>query len=115
MEIFMPERHDFGRLRRIAAAVSVLFTVAVALRFAAPDASIRGDLRTWFQSAVSLPEGPSPRGFDNIVSQVKPAVFGIRAKVTEKTASTDDQEPGFLPRFGETPDDATRFVAIPVG
>jgi serine protease Do len=90
---------------RIAAVVAVLSTVAVAVRVAAPDASTRGDLRTWFQSALSLPEGPSPRGFENIVSRVKPAVFGIRAKVTDETASTDDQEPGFLPRFGETPDD----------
>jgi hypothetical protein len=36
---------------------------------------------------------------------VKPAIFGIRAKVMDEGASTDDEAPGFLPRFGETPED----------
>jgi serine protease Do len=38
-------------------------------------------------------------------ARVKPAVFGIRAKVVDEGASTDDQDQGFLPQFGETPDE----------
>jgi serine protease Do len=50
-----------------------------------------------------MPERPSPRGFEDVVARVKPAVFGIRAM--DEGASTDDEAPGFLPRFGETPED----------
>ena len=62
-------------------------------------------MQKWFQSAVATLDEPSPRGFEDIVARVKLAVFGIRAKVVDEQASTDDQEQGFLPRFGETPDE----------
>lgn len=52
-----------------------------------------------------MPGRPSPRGFEDVVARVKPAIFGIRAKVMDEGASTDDEAPGFLPRFGETPED----------
>jgi serine protease Do len=62
-------------------------------------------LQKWFQSAVATLDKPWPRGLEDIVARVKPAVFGIRAKVVDEQASADDQDQGFLPRFGETPDE----------
>jgi hypothetical protein len=63
----MIERDDSGRLRRIAAVVAVLSTVALAVWLAAPAASTRGDLRTWFQSVIGACQQLSLRGFEDVV------------------------------------------------
>lgn len=92
-----------GRSAKILVLVAAIALVTVWL--AGPGSSTRGHLQKWFQSAVATLDEPSPRGFEDIVARVKLAVFGIRAKVVDEQASTDDQEQGFLPRFGETPDE----------
>ena len=97
--------HDSAKLRRIATILIVLSALALAAAWlAGPAVSTGGDLRAWLESTVDARGQPSPRGFEDVVAQVKPAVFGIRAKVLDEEA-TDDKEPGFLPKFGETPDE----------
>src|SRR5262245_3958005 len=95
---FMFERNDSVKLRRVAAALAVLLSVAIATVWLAGPGSSRRDLQTWVQSAVGRLDQPSPRGFEDVVARVKPAVFGIRAKVPDDNASADDQGQGFLPR-----------------
>jgi len=92
-----------GRIAKILVLVAAIALVTVWL--AGPGSSTRGHLQKWFQSAVATLDKPSPRGFEDIVARVKPAVFGIRARVVDEQASADDQDQGFLPRFGETPDE----------
>ena len=102
----MFERDDSGRLRWIAKILVLVATIAlVTVWLAGPGSSTRGHLQSWFQSAVATLDKPSPRGFEDVVARVKPAVFGIRAKVVDEQASADDQDQGLLPRFGETPDE----------
>jgi len=89
-----------GRIAKILVLVAAIALVTVWL--AGPGSSTRGHLQKWFQSAVDTLDKPSPRGFEDIVARVKPAVFGIRAKVVDEQASADDQDQGFLPRFGDS-------------
>jgi serine protease Do len=103
---FMLERNDSVKLRRGAVALAVMIAVAIAtVWLAGVGSSRRGDLHAWVQSAVGRLDQPSPRGFEDVVARVKPAVFGIRAKVPDENVSAEDQGQGFLPRFGETPDE----------
>jgi serine protease Do len=60
-----------------------------------------GDPWAWLNSAVSTSQTPPPLGFEHVVDRVKPAVFGLRAKVVEEEGA-DDQK--FLPGLGEQPD-----------
>lgn len=87
-------------LRRVATAVVVVSALALlGSWFAGPGISSReGDLRAWLKSPGT--GQLAPPGFEQIVDRVKPAVFGIRAKIVDKT---DDQ--GFLPRLGEQPNE----------
>src|SRR5215831_937506 len=102
----MFESHDFARLGRIAKILVLVAAIAlVTVWLAGPGSSTRGHLQKWFQSAVATLDKPSPRGFEDIVARVKPAVFCIRARVVDEQASADDQDQGLLPRFGETPDE----------
>src|SRR5262249_26404006 len=101
----MFERDDSGRLRWIAKILVLVAAIAlVTVWLAGPGSSTRGHLQGWFQSAVATLDKPSPRGFEDVVARVKPAVFGIRARGDEQ-ASADDPDQGLLPRFGETPDE----------
>jgi serine protease Do len=88
-------------MRRVATTVIVVFALALfGAWLAAPSISTRGG------ADVLIPVGPpaanthlsAPEGFEAVVDRVKPAVFGIRAKIVD---NTDDQ--AFLPRLGEQP------------
>jgi hypothetical protein len=99
----MFESDDSGRLRRIAKILVLVAAIAlVTVCLAGPVSPTRGHLQRWFQSAVATLDKPSPRGFEDIVARVKSAVFGTRAKVVDEQASADDQDQGFLPRFGDS-------------
>src|SRR5215813_94345 len=88
----MFERHDSARLGRIAKILVLVAAIAfVTVWLAGPGSSTRGHLQKWFQSAVATLDKSSPRGFEDIVARVKPAVFGIRARVVDEQASADDQ------------------------
>jgi hypothetical protein len=90
-------------LRRIAKILVLVAAIAlVTVCLAGPVSPTRGHLQRWFQSAVATLDKPSPRGFEDIVARVKSAVFGTRAKVVDEQASADDQDQGFLPRFGDS-------------
>ena len=64
---------------------------------------------TWLNSAVGKPQPHSPQGFEAIVDRVKPAVFGIRAKVTGERKMSE----GFLPPLGEQPGPGQGPEAMP--
>lgn len=104
----MAETHKLTRLRsaklRWIAGILVV-TSALAFTgawFAGPAVSTRGgDLRAWLRSAVDTPQPAPPFGFEDVVDRVKPAVFGIRAKVVDEEEEADDER--FLPRLGEQP------------
>jgi serine protease Do len=90
-----------GTSRRVATAVIVVSALAVlGAWLAAPSISTRGGADVLIP--VSAPGADThlsaPEGFEAVVDRVKPAVFGIRAKIVE-----NDQ--GFLPRLGEQPGD----------
>jgi serine protease Do len=88
-----------GTSRRVATAVVVVSALALlGAWLAAPGISTRGGADVLIP--VSVPGAnthlSAPEGFEAVVDRVKPAVFGIRAKIVE-----NDQ--GFLPRLGEQP------------
>src|SRR5262245_12172615 len=88
-----------GTSRRVATAVIVVSALTVlGAWLAAPSSSTRGGADVLIP--VSAPGAnthlSAPEGFEAVVDRVKPAVFGIRAKIVE-----NDQ--GFLPRLGEQP------------
>ena len=104
----MAERHRFEPVRPAIlrwAAAALVFVAALAVTgawFSGPPGSAGGgDLRVWLNATVGRPQQSPLRGFEDVVDRVKPAVFGISAKVIEEEP-TDDQ--GFLPQFGEQPD-----------
>jgi len=92
-----------ARALRIAAALVMVGIVAlVGLWLVNPDPSTRGNdpLAPLISSPIA-PDTTPLRGFEDVVERVKPAVFGIRARVVE-SEPIDDQS--FLPGLGEQPD-----------
>ena len=90
-----------GTSRRVATAVIVVSALALlGAWLVGPSISTRGGADVLIP--VSAPGADThlsaPEGFEAVVDRVKPAVFGIRAKIVE-----NDQ--GFLPRLGEQPDE----------
>jgi serine protease Do len=86
---------------RRTATVIVIVSALILLGawLAAPGISSReGELRAWLKSPAA--GQLAPPGFEQVVDRVKPAVFGIRAKVVDQP--TADGE-GFLPGLGEQP------------
>jgi serine protease Do len=96
-------RWKSSKLRRIAAVLVVISALAVTgAWFMGPVVSTQGgDPRAWLNTAVGKPQTSPPFGFEDMVDRVKPAVFGIRAKVIDDEAANDE---GFLPGLGEQPD-----------
>ena len=86
-------------LRRVGAVLVVSAIAFTGAWFAGSAVPWReGDMLAWWNSAVAQP--PSHPGFEEVVDRVKPAVFGIRAKVIDQPAADGG---GFLPGLGEQP------------
>jgi serine protease Do len=93
-----------GRPLRIAAALVMIGAAALAgLWLVSPAFSTRGsDPLAPLTSSRGAPEATPLRGFEEVVERVKPAVFGIRARVVEAEPMADQE---FLPDLGEPPND----------
>ena len=87
--------------RGVAAALVLASVLAVAglwLASPTPATQDRG-LWSWLGAGTHRPGAPSSSGFEDIVERVKPAVFGVRAKVVEETVDLGS----LLPQLGEEP------------
>jgi serine protease Do len=87
----------------VAALLVLVLTLAFAGAWLAGSAlSTRGggDVLAQLSPPVSKAPPPTPLGFEDIVARVKPAVFGVRAKVVD---GSDSDEDTFLLGLGEQP------------
>jgi hypothetical protein len=88
-------------LRRVGAVLVVSAIAFTGAWFAGSAVPWReGDMLAWWNSAAGKAQPPSHPGFEEVVDRVKPAVFGIRAKVIDQPAADGG---GFLPGLGEQP------------
>jgi len=102
-EMLNSARLKSGRLRRIAILFVVIPAFVIAGAWIAGSivsAPGGGDVLVQLNPAVGKAPPPSHPGFEEVVDRVKPAVFGIRAKVIDQPPADDE---GFLPGLGEQP------------
>ncbi|MGH6866333.1 MAG: Do family serine endopeptidase [Methyloceanibacter sp.] len=95
----MIESPKVGGQLRIAAMLLGAAALILAITLMAGPSDTRHYVRAWLGGNFAAPAAPP--GFEEIVDQVKPAVFGVSTKVVEEQTDIDDPSLGeFFQEFG---------------